>query len=210
MPWKIKGEYRQILFEPIEQEEPESILETSFLSENNAEPELFEHMQLKLPSTFNPQIPSNLEYTYNILIDRILSDCPESNRRGNLTIKQFRALTDLRENKSIVIKKADKGSYIQNVSDYLAEGLKQLADTKFYVELDHDPTMKFRQRIHSYLDRMFTEKQFSEKTFNFLTQGGKRRSIFYMLPKIHKNKIPPPGRPIVSSVDSPTEKFLYC
>ena len=54
------------IFKPIEPEEPESILETSFLSENSAEPELFEHKQLKLPSTFNPQLPSNLEYIYTI------------------------------------------------------------------------------------------------------------------------------------------------
>ena len=90
----------------------QSILETSFLSENNAEPELFEHKQLKLPSTFNPQMPSTLAYIYNILIDRILNNCPELNRRRNLTIKQFKALRDLRENKSIVIKKADKGSNV--------------------------------------------------------------------------------------------------
>ena len=54
---------------------------------------------------------------------------------------------------------------------------------------------------------MFAENEISEKTFLFLINGGKRRSIFYMLPKIHKNKFPPPGRPIVSSVNSPTEKI---
>ena len=54
---------------------------------------------------------------------------------------------------------------------------------------------------------MFAEKEISEKTFLFLIKGGKRRSIFYILPKIHKNKFPPPGRPIVSSVNSLTEKI---
>ena len=95
-------------FKPHGPEDPESILVSSFLSENDAEPEIFEHKDLKCPSTFNPQMPSNLEYVYNVLIDRILSDCPELNRRRNLTIKQFKALTDLKENKSIMIKKADK------------------------------------------------------------------------------------------------------
>ena len=66
-------------------------------------------------------MPNNLEYVYSVLIDRILSDCPELNRRRNLTIKQFKALTDLKENKSIVIRKADKGSnvVIQNIDDYI-------------------------------------------------------------------------------------------
>ena len=55
-------------------------------------------------------MPSNLEYVHNVLINRILSDCPELNRRRNLTIKQFKPLTDLKENKTIMIKKAGKGS----------------------------------------------------------------------------------------------------
>ena len=84
-------------FKPHGPEEPESILEASFLSENDAEPETFEHKDLKLPSTFNPQMPSNLEYIYNVLIERVLSDCPELNRHRNLTTKQFSALTKLKE-----------------------------------------------------------------------------------------------------------------
>ena len=52
--------------EPNGQEDPQSILECSFLSENDAEPEIFEHKDLKLSSTFNPQMPSNLEYVYNV------------------------------------------------------------------------------------------------------------------------------------------------
>ena len=82
-------------FKPNGPEDPESILESSFLSENDAEPEIFKHKDLKHPPTFNPQVPSNLEYVYNVLINRILSDCPELNIRRNLTIKQFTALTNL-------------------------------------------------------------------------------------------------------------------
>ena len=120
-------------FEPHGPEETESILESSFLLKNDAKPEIFAHKDLKLPYTFNPQMPSNLEYIYNVLIERILSHYLELNRRRNLTIKQFTALTNLRENKFIVIKKADKGSnvVIQNVDDYIQEGLRQLGHEKF-------------------------------------------------------------------------------
>ena len=54
---------------------------------------------------------------------------------------------------------------------------------------------------------MFSQKEITEKMFKFLTRGGHRTSVFYMLPKIHKNKFPVLGRPVVSSCDSPTEKI---
>ena len=78
---------------------------------------------------------------------------------------------------------------------------------KLYKKLDYDPTEEFRNKIHKEFECMFTEKEISEKTILFLFKVGKRRSIFYMLPKIHKSKIPPRGRPIVSSVNSLTKKI---
>ena len=96
---------------------------------------------------------------------------------------------------------------IQNVDDYIQEGLRQLGDEKFYKKLDYDPTEEFRNKIPKELEYMFAENEISEKTFLFLVKGDHRRSIFCVLPKIYKNKIPPPGRLIVSSINSLTEKI---
>ena len=50
-----------------------------------------------------------------------------------MTLAQYKAMTQLKENKSIVIKKTDKGSNVvsQNISDYTKEGLRQLKETAF-------------------------------------------------------------------------------
>ena len=51
-----------------------------------------------------------------------------------MTSAQYKAMTKLRENSNIVIKKADKGSnvVIQNRTDYIEEGLRQLGENQFY------------------------------------------------------------------------------
>ena len=54
---------------------------------------------------------------------------------------------------------------------------------------------------------MYENDQITEKTYRYLMKGGERTSIFYVLLKIHKRRDHPPGRPIVSSVDSATEKI---
>ena len=68
-------------------------------------------------------MPNTLDHIYDILIDRILSHCPGFSRSRNMTLAQYKAMTRLKENNSIVIKKADKGSniVIQNVTDYVQE-----------------------------------------------------------------------------------------
>ena len=78
-------------------------------------------------------MPNTLEHIYDILIHRILSHNPEFSKR-NMTLAQYKAMTKLRENSNIVIKKADKGSnvVIQNRTDYIEEGLRQLGENQFY------------------------------------------------------------------------------
>ena len=43
--------------------------------------------------------------------------------------------------------------------------------------------------------------------FQYLLNTHLRPGRFYLLPKIHKNVLPPPGRPIISAIGSPTEKI---
>ena len=85
--------------------------------------------------------------------------------------------------------------------------MRQLSDKKFYKECTKDLTLEHHSTIQELILQMFDKKIISEQTYKFLSEGGKRTSIFYLLPKIHKNLVEPPGRPIVSSIDSPTERI---
>ena len=54
---------------------------------------------------------------------------------------------------------------------------------------------------------MYISGEISLKTADYLNSENTRTPEFYMLPKIHKGTIPPPGRPIISGNGSPTEKL---
>ena len=69
----------------------------------------------------------------------------------NLTPDQYDAITSLKDNKSIVIEKADKGTatVVMNHSNYLQEGVCQLSDTAFYQTLDTDPLSDHQREIEN-------------------------------------------------------------
>ena len=64
---------------------------------------------------------------------------PQKNLKFNLTKEERSAKRSLSQNRDIIIKKADKGSavVIQNRSDYIKEGLRQLSDRNFYRLQEH-------------------------------------------------------------------------
>ena len=142
-------------------ENPEDILENSFLSEPE-EDTAFEHKELKLPSSFNPPMLSTLEHIYDILIDKILSHSLDFSRRRNMTLEQYKAMTRLKENMNIVIKKADKGSnvVIQNKSDFTKESLRQLSESKFYKQIDENLTSTHRKLIQDFIGEVYLRKKF--------------------------------------------------
>ena len=106
----------------------------------------------------------------------------------------------------IVIKTADKGGalVIMNSKDYLKEGLRQLNDTNYYQKLNKDPAEDHEKLINNTIDDLVSENAINEETASLLRPNKLRTPKFYMLPKLHKEGMP--GRPVVSSVSSPTEK----
>ena len=123
--------------------------------------------------------------------------------------KEYTILQQLQEIKSIVIKKADKGSnvVILNREDYIQEAMRQLKNKQFYQECSENLTNKHHQMVQELVTELLEKEFISDQTYNFLSTGGKRTSVFYLLPKIHKNLENPSGRPIVSSIDCSTERI---
>ena len=171
----------------------------------------FEHADMKPKSKFNPPMPNNLDYVYNLVLDEILNYNPPKMKKtkNNLSMKKRDCLKTLGNDPRLVIKKADKGTnvVVMDRKDYIKEAHRQLKNASHYMPLTENLTTKYRTKVVNLIDSMFEQEEISLKTYRYLMEGGNRTPIFYMLPKIHKKKNPPPGRPIVSSCDCPTEKI---
>ena len=124
------------------------------------------------------------------------------------------ALSELKTNKHIVIKPADKGSavVILDRDQYILEVDRQLNDTIYYKRLDHPIYLDTIKMVKDVLDSLLRNKFINTKQRCYLMgEGEPKPRRFYVLPKIHKDPstwtVPftiPPGRPIVSDCGSET------
>jgi hypothetical protein len=132
--------------------------------------------------------------------------------KNNLAVNELDSLKKLRSNKNIIIKSADKGgaTVIMDIENYIFEANRQLNDSNYYKILDKPIYTDNIPGIKAVLQKMKNEGFINSKQLKFLSgPDTPRHRIFYLLPKIHKNKskwtIPdkmPEGRPIVSDVES--------
>jgi hypothetical protein len=170
----------------------------------------------KLPSTWTPPpllLPPQIEEVVADL-KKLFGELGPCKPPPNINNHEKRALKQLRENPSIVIKPADKGSkvVILNKEDYINEGLAQLQDKTFYQPISSSISEDTATRVTVLLKEMLKQKIISRDNFLFLVpKPNPRPRLFYLLPKIHKDpaswRIPfksPKGRPIVSGIDSVT------
>jgi hypothetical protein len=173
------------------------------------EDEVFDHSTFRNPSKWNPPAPPYLEamITKNEL--DLNEHTPRAPNKHNLTTEENLALKELMNLKDYIIKPADKGSavVIQNRHDYVKEGLRQLNDQKFYMEVHTDLTELHNQESFELIKDLVENEEISEKCADYLYIAQPRTPQLYLLPKIHKNKTPVPGRPIVSANNSPTERI---
>ena len=168
--------------------------------------------KFKPPSPHEPKpLPANhpVEIFTNLLLSKV-SDTAFLNSlhpSTNLSTAEKRALGSLRKNSDIVITSSDKGSTIVvlDSNDYLSEVQRQLSDTSSYTPTSRDLNPAFHRNIQSFLKKKAPKEGLSSGDISLLSPPHPRTPHFYILPKIHKTNNP--GRPIVSSLNSPTERI---
>ena len=124
-----------------------------------------------------------------------------------MTTVEWDALKGLADDRSIVIKKADKDScvVVWCRDDYIKEAKNQLKDNTVYKDVNFKETMlsdlvdksnKFFKGFHNC--KCITEKELKYFSYQFkkTTNLGK----LYLLPKIHKRLSNVPGRPVIPTV----------
>ena len=169
----------------------------------------FKHPQFKNPSPWVPPPVTSLE-GYIAQNNSDLIKCKiNTPRRQNISPNERKAIKELSSDSNIIVKPADKGGavVILNREDYIAEGIRQLSDSKFYIQTDTDLSKTHFEEINSVLRRMLDDGEIDDSCFYYLNNRNYRTSQFYMLPKIHKRLQNPPGRPIVSGNGCPTERI---
>ena len=131
--------------------------------------------------------------------------------KNNLSHDEKVSLNNLKNNKDIIIKGADKGSstVIMSKQAYLNEAYRQLNNTNYYQKIDKPIYKTNINKINTILESMKKDNYITDKQLNYLKATDTDRArTFYLLPKIHKPKEKwpqpnmPEGRPIVSDVGS--------
>uniref|UniRef100_A0A803K2I9 Reverse transcriptase domain-containing protein n=1 Tax=Xenopus tropicalis TaxID=8364 RepID=A0A803K2I9_XENTR len=127
----------------------------------------------------------------------------------NLTSQEKAALKQLQDDKSIVIKNADKGGMVVVLDSetYKNEAMRQLNDNSTYQPLSTDPTIEFTKNLVELVNDAYKSGLFNERIRDYLIPTSPRVPLFHHLPKVHKSERPPLGRPIVSGIASLNEKL---
>ena len=130
----------------------------------------------------------------------------------NISIAERLAINSLRDNRSIVINVADKGSnvVVQSTVDYKTEIYRQLQMAQHYERLDEPLYPTTAIKLAKVLSKLKRLQFISPKQYAYLAPPpNPRPRRLYTIPKIHKPPqdwpFPyciPPGRPIVSDINS--------
>ena len=169
----------------------------------------FAHRDFKNKSTFNPKGPPSLE-AYIVANEASIAQIKcKSPSVQNTSKDEKSALAELIQNKEITIKKADKGSSVvlMNTRDYITE-TEKLLNIEGHYRVDQVCQTNFHNDlIIKELELMLVHGEITHDTYDYLANSNPRTALLYSQPKIHKQTLPPPCRPIVSGNDSPSENI---
>ena len=104
-----------------------------------------------------------------------LSEATFTKPKDNLTKGERKVLKDLKNNKKINLKKADKGltRVVMNKEDKIKEGQSQLDNTDHYQPLDHPMVIETASKVTSLIEYLYDGQFIDETTMEWLLQTPK-------------------------------------
>ena len=155
----------------------------------------------------------NLEVFLSSVEKELFEDIGTSLKYSNLSTEELKAIRSLADDRSIVIKKADKGSAVVvfERNDYIKEVEKQLGDQRGYQKVNSKEKLlcELVDKSNSSFKELKRMGRISDKTLKCFTYEFKKANNLgksYLLPKIHKRLENVPGKSIISNCGAPTEK----
>ncbi|XP_069615754.1 uncharacterized protein [Ranitomeya imitator] len=130
------------------------------------------------------------------MVMRDLEDIPKTIKRDNLTKGERTALKELEDRKDVVIKPSDKGGnvVIWPVELYEKEMYRQINNIVCYRRLTFNPMSKFRSELKELLSKAVNDGILTCKQMEGLLINEPNVAVIYLLPKVHKDPVSPPGR----------------
>lgn len=163
---------------------------------------------LKNKSLFNPVNTTNQHV--EVFKNLVLKDLDKVVPKRNINPPHIQeGIEQLQDSKSIVIRPAYKGGgvVILDKTYYDSQINEMLLDANTYVELKNDPTNAYRADLCKLVDLGRDKRVLNKKEYKYLSPSFCRIPTIYTLPKVPKDAVNPPARPIVNSIGSVTARF---
>ena len=157
----------------------------------------------KPKSKFNPRIKdAAIELYSSSLEEKPMKIEVLKDKFNNLTNSQRKALYDLKNDYSIVIKSADKDSAVVewDREDYIKAEDKQLGDKRVYEEVSNDVAPPLKS-INEFMAKIRKRGDLKRDNLEYFITKDRKFPSFYVVPKIHKMLHNAPGRPVIYNSD---------
>ncbi|XP_073406989.1 uncharacterized protein [Dendrobates tinctorius] len=185
------------ILDSLPQNERQAFIDLLDLLEENENPKKVSDKLWHLPSQATPSFAlfPTIQIFYNLVSKDIAKLNTTSSQGENFGKKERLAVKKLKDNPSFVIKKADKGGNIVlwPIDMYLMEAKRQLNNISCYQVLPSDPTSVFKKKLDRLLLSARHNDILSKKEHTFLTTHYPVVPTLYLLPKVHKSTLEPPG-----------------
>lgn len=165
-------------------------------------------LPFKQRNAWNPPLAPQFVENYLESLSNRIGEIPPQRFPHNMSRQERLALSQLSNDPSLTIKKADKGScvVVENTSDYIGDGLKHLDNRDIYEPINEDYTESLSKAINLLVKNAETKGHLNKHMASYLTHDSVtevRTQQLYFLKKLHKT--PVSVRPIVSGCSGPTE-----